>query len=299
MAKDFITFLDYSEAEILSLLNLADTLRVAWHGKKLPQNLKGKSFALIWEAEGFRNRVSFELGIAAMGGIAIQIPGKLDVRESIEDVGAYLDNWFDGIVIRTRSHNHIQRLANATRIPVVNARTNFNHPCEILGDLAYIRAKRSGLEDLKVAFVGEATNLCHSWFEAAARLPIHVIQICPEGYRVDIHLISKLQKEAIGTLDVSHNLNTGLQNAHVVYTDCWPKRTSTKEHEHITQLFLPYQITAEKLRRAASDVLFLPCPPITRGEEVSEDAMKHFGHYVHEAKEYLLHVQNAVLTALV
>jgi ornithine carbamoyltransferase len=233
-----------------------------------------------------------------MGGVITQVPGKLDMRESIEDVAAYLDNWFDGIVARTTSHSQMQRLANAAQIPVVNARTDFNHPCEILGDLAYIRAKRGGLEGLRVAFVGEATNLCHPWFEAAARLPIQVIQICPEEYRVDPQFLSDLQRDAIGTLDVSHDLETGLKNANVVYTDCWPKRTHQEEHEPITQSFFPYQITAEHLKRAASDVLFLPCPPVTRGEEVSEDAMTYLGHHVYEAKEYLLHAQNAVLTAL-
>lgn len=298
MAKDFITFLDFSEAEINSLLNLADTLRDAWHVRQLPQNLKGKSIALIWDAEGFRNRVSFELGIAAMGGVAIQIPGKLDVRESIEDVAAYLDNWFDGIVTRTRTPSHMQRLANAVRIPVFNARTDFNHPCEILGDLAYIRAKRGGIENLKIAFVGEATNLCHPWFEAAARLPIQIIQICPEGYSVDPNFLSDLQHDAIGKLDVIHDLETGLKNVNVVYTDCWPKRKNQEEHEQIKQRFLPYQITAENLKLAASDILFLPCPPVTRGEEVSEDAMEYLGQHVYEAKEYLLHAQNAVLTTL-
>ena len=298
MPKDFITFLDYTEAEMISLLDLAGTLRDAWQTKQLPQNLKGKSIALIWDAEGFRNRVSFELGIAAMGGIAIQIPGQLDVRESIEDVAAYLDNWFDGIVSRARTHSHMQRLANAAQLPLINARTDFNHPCEILGDLAYIRAKRGTLEKLKVAFVGEATNLCHPWFEAAARLPIQVIQICPKEYRVDARFLSELQQDAIGILAVSHDLDTGLKDTNVVYTDCWPKRNSQEEHEHIAQQFLPYQITVEKLKLTSSDVLFLPCPPVTRGEEVSEDAMTYLGHHVYEAKEYLLHAQNAVLTAL-
>ena len=95
-----------------------------------------------------------------------------------------------------------------------------------------------------------------------------------------------------------HDLDGGLRNANVVYTDCWPKRNSQEEHEHIAKRFFPYQITAEKLRRAAPDVLFLPCPPVTRGEEVSEDGMGYLGHHVYEAKEYLLHAQNAVLTAL-
>jgi ornithine carbamoyltransferase len=96
MVQDFVTLLDTTEAEITALLDLADTLRDAWRDGRLPQNLKGKSPALIWDAEGFRNRVSFELGIAQMGGIAVQVPGRLDERESIEDVARYLDKWFDG-----------------------------------------------------------------------------------------------------------------------------------------------------------------------------------------------------------
>ena len=181
MAKDFITFLDYSEQEIDSLLDLTDQLHAQYRSGQLPHYLEGKSVALIWDAEGFRNRVAFELGIALMGGIAVQIPGRLDERESIEDVTAYLDNWFDAIVARARKHHHMQRLADAAGVPVINARTDYNHPCEILGDLAHVRAQRGRLAGLKVVFVGEATNLCHSWFEAAARLPIQVVQVCPEG----------------------------------------------------------------------------------------------------------------------
>ncbi|MBN2391488.1 MAG: ornithine carbamoyltransferase [Anaerolineae bacterium] len=298
MTKDFLTFLDFTQADLIALLDLADTLRDAWQAKRLPQNLAGKSIALIWDAEGFRNRVSFELGIAAMGGIAVQVPGNLDERESIQDVARYLDNWFDGIVSRARWHSHMLRLAAASQHPVINARTDFNHPCEILGDLAYIRAKRGSLDSLKVVFVGEDTNLCHSWFEAAVRLPIHVVQICPVGYQVSANFIDRIQRDAVGTMAVGQDLDAGLKAADVVYTDCWPHRSRREDHEYIAQQFLPYQITAEKLRLAAPGVFFLPCPPVTRGEEVSEDAMAYLGHQVYEAKDYLLHAQNAVLTAL-
>jgi ornithine carbamoyltransferase len=298
MHKDFITFLDYSEAEIVSLLDLAATLRESWYAGQPPQNLYGKSVAAIWGAGGFRNRVSFELGITAMGGLVIQIPGELDVREPIEDVAAYLDNWFDGIVARTKSHSQLLRVAAVAEAPVINARTDRNHPCEILGDLAYVRAKRGSIGELKVAFVGEATNLCYPWFEAAARLPIQVVQICPEGYGVDPEFLSALQRDATGELDVTHDLDAGLQGADVIYTDCWPKRTSEEKRATVEERFRPYQINAAHLRRAEPNVLFLPCPPVTRGEEVSEDAMRYLGHQVFEAKEYLLHAQNAVLSTL-
>ncbi len=298
MPKDFITLLDYSEEELLSLLDLADELREQMRAGAMPQYLRGKSVALIWDAEGFRNRVAFELGIAAMGGIAVQVPGKLDERESIEDVAVYLSNWFDAIVSRARLHSHMLRLASAARVPVINGRTNHNHPCEILGDLAYIRARRGQLDGLKVAFVGEATNLCYPWFEAAARLPIEVVQICPEGYSIDESLLTEIKQGAIGKLWITNDFVAGLFDANVVYTDCWPSHSNDQGYERIKHLFSPYQVTAESLKIAASDVLFLPCPPVHRGEEVSEDAMRSSACCVYEAKEYLLHAQNAILVRL-
>ena len=113
----------------------------------------------------------------------------------------YLQNWFHAIVARTESHEHMVRLSASAAIPVINARTDHNHPCEILGDLTYIRAYRGSLNELKVVFVGEPTNLCHPWFEAATRLPIQVIQVCPKGFEMDPAYLSRLQHEARGVLE--------------------------------------------------------------------------------------------------
>jgi len=119
---------DFSEVELTSVLDRAERLRQAWRSRRMPQCLEGKNAALLWDAEGFRNRVAFELGIAAMGGRAVQVPGRLDAREPIEDVVRYLENWFHGIVARTQTHDHMVRLAEASHIPVINARTSHNHP---------------------------------------------------------------------------------------------------------------------------------------------------------------------------
>ncbi len=297
MAADFITMLDYSPQEIVALLDRADQMGRDWRGRRMGQHLRGSRVALIWDAGGFRNRVAFELGIAAMGGSAVHVPGELDVREPIEDVTRYLENWFDAIVARTRSHKHMLRLAAAAGIPVVNARTDYNHPCEILGDLAWIRSRRGSLEGLKVAFVGEATNLCYPWLEAAARLPIGVVQVCPAGCEASPEAVARMRDGAVGSIEISHDIDAGLAGAEVVYTDCWP-RSTPEERARVASRFLPYQVTAARLRQAAPGVLFLPCPPVTRGEEVSADAMEYLGSHVYEAKECLLHAQNAVLATL-
>jgi ornithine carbamoyltransferase len=298
MKKDFISFLDYTREELRELLDLAIEFREKWQSGVMPQALKGKAVALIWDAEGFRNRVAFELGIHAMGGISSQVPGKLDERESIEDVALYLGNWCNGIVARTRMHEHMLRLAEAAEIPVINGRTDFNHPCEILGDLAYVKSIKGHIEGIKVAFVGEATNLCHPWMEAAARLPIKTVQICPAGYEADQGFLDNIKLDAVGEVSVTGDLKHGLKDADIVYTDCWPGSENKEEYEEIKKLFLPYQITAERLALAKDDVFFLPCPPVTRGEEVSEDAMLSPSCLVFECKEYLLHAQNAVMMEL-
>jgi ornithine carbamoyltransferase len=298
MAKDFIALTDFTGRELASLMDMADELRVAWKKGEMPHGLRGKNVALVWDAGGFRNRVAFELGIASLGGRAVQVPGKLDVREPIEDVARYLQNWFHAIVARTETHAHMLRLAAAADVPVINARTDFNHPCEILGDLTYVRAVRGSLEGLKVAFVGEPTNLCHPWFEAAARLPITVIQVCPEGFETDPLYLEGLRAGAAGRMQVSHDMEESLRGADVVYTDCWPRRGTAEEGERIRRLFLPYQVTEELLGIAGPRCFFLPCPPVTRGEEVSAGAMERRSRHVYAAKEYLLHAQNAVLSTL-
>jgi ornithine carbamoyltransferase len=148
MPKDFITFLDYSRAEIEALLDRTVRMRDAHHARNMPRALAAKTLPPVRDGAGFRNRVAFELGIASMGGIAVQVPGRLDESESIEDVTAYLNNRFDAIVARVKPHSFLQRLAAAATVPVINARTDYNHPCEVLGDLAYLRARRGGLDGL-------------------------------------------------------------------------------------------------------------------------------------------------------
>ena len=299
MPKDFISLLDWSAADLIDLVKAAQTFRQQWVEGKSPPVLKGRRVALIWGASGFRNRVAFELGIAELGGVSVEIPDPLDGMERLEDVAKYLDIWFDAIVARTATHAHILRLAGSSNLPVINARTPFNHPCEILGDLAYLRDQRGCLDGLRVAFIGAATNLGRSWFEAAARFPIRVVQVCPPGYEIEAELIQRVAGNAEGEVAVSRDMQSAIADADVIYTDCWPDGETDEDRKRIRDLFLPYQVTDEILRATPPDALFLPCPPVHRGQEVSESAMKWPGCRVYKAKEYLLHAQNALLVALI
>jgi len=230
-----------------------------------------------------------------MGASVSYIPGELGVHEPLEDIGHYLDNWFSILVVRAKNHSDLLHLSNSMKASVINARTNFNHPCEILGDLQFIRKYRGSIDGLKVVFVGEVTNLCMSWFESAVRLPISVTQVAPDDYLADKDLLDKLNSQSIGEICVSNYLDPLLHDADLIYTDCWPKSNNLASTQKIKELFLPYQINSKRLQLLKDGALFLPCPPVTRGEEVSHNAMKSILCLNYEAKAYLLHSQNAVL----
>lgn len=293
--SDFLRLCDRSSEELTELFVRANGIREIFRPDFHSTSLRGKRVAFIWDGEGFRNRAAFELGVASMGGIGVEIPGRLGERETVDDLARYLDNWFDAIVVRTPRFENLVQLAAAATAPVLNARTRHNHPCEILGDLAFARSIRGDLNDLRVVFIGDATNLCHSWCEAAAALAITVIQVCPAGFEVDHEWWRRLVPKPGGEFHWSQDLLKAVSGADIVYTDCWPSAVANLDRENIGRLFAPLQITAAVLDRTKPDTLFLPCPPVTRGEEVSADAMESDKCRVYEAKEWLLHAQNALL----
>jgi len=290
--KNFISILDYSKIELIDILDRADILADAWNNNCMPQSMKNKQIALWFYGQGFRNRVAFEVGARAMGASVSYIPGELGVHEPLEDIGHYLDKWFDIIVIRAKSHKDLCYLADNTTATIINARTDFNHPCEIMGDLQFIRKQRGSLEGLKVTFVGEVTNLCMSWFEAAARLPILVTQVAPINYLANKKILSSFNSNSVGKITVTNKLDSLLPETDLLYTDCWPKSENMKE---IEANFLPYQITGERVTRLHKKSVFLPCPPVTRGQEVSAEAMDSDYCMNYQAKEFLLHTQNAIM----
>jgi ornithine carbamoyltransferase len=294
--KNFISILNYSHEELSFILNRADILKSAWLENKMPKSLKDKKAGLWFYGNGFRNRLAFELGARAMGADVSYIPGEPGVDEPIEDIGSYLENWFSILVIRTKNHSDLDNISVNRKIPVINAKSDFNHPCEIMGDLHFIKNLRGSIEGLNVVFSGETTNICMSWFEAAVRFPIRVTQVCPAGYEAPPELVKKLNSKALGEICTSNDLEASVSSGTgLLYTDCWPRRKTAEEKNETRQLFLPYQITEKLLSRLKENAVFLPCPPVTRGEEVSIEAMNSRFCMNFKAKDHLLHCQNAIM----
>jgi len=281
--RDFLQFHDLGADAILSIIARAQILAEAWNDRGMPQSLAGKRLALIVDDGGWRNTTAFELGIQAMGGVCARPPARFGAGEATADLAKYLDNWFDVLVVRTRELSILRELASSADAPVINARTRSNHPCETLGDLAYIRSKSARVDGLKIIVLSPAANIVRSWIEASIALPLQVTQIYPEDWLVR------------DTASPNFTASTGLDalfDADVIITDCWPDGASGDR-------LLRYQVSAALLERCRPDVIFLPCPPVTRGQEVSADAMSHPACQSARAKAYLLHAQNALLEWIV
>lgn len=271
--RHLIALDDLDAATIEGLLERARQLAGLWQSRSMPTSLAGRRIALVVDDGGWRNTTAFDLGITAMGGAAIHAPVTLAGKESPEDLAAFLANWFDAVAIRTPDLPRLGALAAAAPIPVINARTRQNHPCETLGDLAWLAAAGRRLNGLRVVAIAPEANILRSWVEAAKVLPIAFTQVYPHSHASD----------ATATADLA-----AIDGADVLITDCWPAGADAAT-------LAPYRVDEAMLARLARGGAFIPCPPVTRGQEVSAAAMAHPACRMVEAKDWLLHAQNAVL----
>lgn len=284
-SKSFIEFHQLSAEVMMAIIERAGFLAASWAQRRMPQSLQGRRVALIADDSGWRNTTAFALGVEAMGGICVQAPISFNVRETTADLAGYLDNWFDLLIVRTKDVSALRELAVSAKAPVINARTTSNHPCETLGDLAYIQSRRGKLDGLKVVGVAADANIFRSWVEASISLPIHVTQLYPEKWHVREPAL--LNPNFRASTEMAE-----LLDADVILTDSWPSDAEPGE-------LMGYQISASILDRLRPDAIFLPCPPVARGQEVTTDAMAHAACQSRAAKAFLLHGQNALLEWIV
>jgi len=269
--KHLIKLTDYSIQDLNNVFTLADEIKDGKH----KNDLAGKTIVLFFPNSSIRTRVTFEKGIYALGGQPILFPSdSLDKKEQIEDVAGYLNNWADCIVIRHGDINLIQQFAKYSKVPVINAMTKENHPCEVLSDLYAISKKRADYMNLSYVFVGVNANIGKAWAEAAKAFGINFIHCAPKGYELE-------------NAKIEHDITSAIKQSDIILTDSIPK-------EYL-QDFKHHQITTELMQCAKPGAMLNPCPPFTRGEEVSADVIdsKYFVGY--EFKKSLLYVHQAIM----
>jgi ornithine carbamoyltransferase len=281
---------------------------LAGHVKASPGSfaraLAGKQLAMIFEKPSLRTRVTFEVGMTSMGGFAVYLEHakpRLGERESIKDVARNLSRWVDGIVARTFSHQAVLELAENASVPVINALTDLLHPCQALGDYFTLQEKFGRLKGLKLAFVGDGNNVCHSLMLTGAKLGVAVRVATPSGFEPKADIVEEaktLARETGGKIQLFRDPLEAVAGAQAVYTDVWASMGQEFAAHLRSQVFAPYQVNESLMSAAGPGVLFLHCLPAHRGHEVTDAVMDSPNSLVYDQAENRLHVQKALLLLL-
>lgn len=300
MKRDLLSIRDLSRGEIDTLFALARRLKADLKNGRPHPHLAGRTLAMIFEKPSLRTRVTFEVGMVQLGGHAVHLSSQdigLGTREPVADVARNLSRWVDAIMARTFSHGVLHELAAAARVPVVNGLSDLLHPCQVLADCLTVIEQRGGLDDCKIAFVGDGNNVVHSWVNAAAMLPFRFVLACPPGFEPDGEVLAAASRDG-AQVDVTHDVAEAVRGADVVYTDVWTSMGQEEERARRQQAFGPYQVNADVLALAKPDALVMHCLPAHRGEEITADVVDGPRSVILDQAENRLHIQKSALVWL-
>jgi len=302
MQKDFLSIRDLSVYEFGQMLDLADEVKK--HPDKYRKALKHKILAMIFQKPSLRTRMTFEAGMLRLGGEAIYLaPSDIQMgsREGAYDIGKNLERWVDGIMIRTFGHSIAVDLAASCRIPVINALTDLSHPCQAMADFQTLREHKGALSGLKLAYVGDGNNVCHSLMLAAARGGTRMAVATPAGYEPNPDVVSLAREDGRDTgftLTLTNSAEEAVSGADAVYTDVWASMGQEAEKEKRAKIFAPFQVNGRLMAHAKKDTLFMHCLPAHRGEEVTDEVIDSPNSVVYDEAENRLHAQKAILISL-
>lgn len=269
--KDLIRLTDLQSSQVYEIFKIADEISTG----KYNGFLNGKSVVLYFPASSIRTRVTFEKGIYLLGGQPIRFPNDvLEKKEDLRDVCGYLNNWADIVIVRHRDIQLIEKIAEYSETPVINAMTDVNHPCEILSDMYSLSKIRENFISDKYLFCGKSGNISLAWKEASNVMGFDLSQCCGSGYEMD-------------DVQVYHDIKAAIKGKDIICTDSLPASALND--------FKEYQITREVMDMANKNAVLNPCPPFYRGEEVSDDVMQSEYFVGYEFKKNLLVVQQAVM----
>lgn len=298
--RHFLSITDLSVKEIWHIFKVAKKLKKELKSKGFnKQLLKGQSLALIFEKQSLRTRISFEIGMAQLGGHVVYLDPRdtgIGVRESEEDIARVLSTMVNIIASRTYLHETIVKLAHNSSIPVINALSDLEHPCQALTDLFTIWEVKGKLAGLKIGYVGDGdNNVAHSLAIGAAMLGMEFICGSPKEYSLNKNILLKAKK--YGKVLETEDPKKGVEGVDVVVTDTWVSMGDTGKEERM-RIFKKYQVNKNLMSYAKKDAIFLHCLPAYRGKEVTDEVIDGFQSVVFEEAENRLHVQKALMLYL-
>jgi ornithine carbamoyltransferase len=300
--RDFISIQDFTPDELGCALELASAM------KERPESfrgtLAGKQIVLFFEKPSLRTRLTFESGINSLGGASFfvdQTQSRLGARESLSDVAHNLERWVDGVVLRTFAHETVTTMALHASIPVINALSEQEHPCQAMADMLTLQDRFGDLRNVRLAYVGDGNNVAHSLMLAAAGLGACIAVATPKGYEPSAAITAAAQELASTTgasVRIVHDPLEAVAGADAIYTDVWTSMGQESETEGRRKIFAPYQVNPQMFSCAAKHAVFMHCLPAHRGEEVSAAVMDSPRSVVFDQAENRLHIQKAILVLL-
>ena len=296
--RHFLTLMDLSADEIRLLIDRAIALKAQWRAGNPQRSMEGKVLAMIFTKASTRTRVSFEAGMAQLGGSALFLSGQdtqLGRGEPIEDTAKVISSMVDMVMIRTFAHVDVETFAQHSRVPVINGLTDDYHPCQILADLQTFFEVRGDIQGKTVCWLGDGNNVCHSWMNAARQLDFEVVVACPEGYDPDPTLLGACSQ----WVRIERDPIRAVQGADLLVTDVWASMGQEAEQNQRAANLAPYQLNRPLLDLAAPDALYMHCLPAHRGEEISAELMDAPDTVIWQEAENRLHAQKALMELLI
>ena len=301
MKRDFISILDWTSEEIRNNIDFAVELKQQTKEGQCPQLLQRKTYGLFFHKPSLRTRLSFEVGIAQLGGSSMVLSEqdfKIGERETVSDVARVMSRFVDGILIRTYSHQMVLDLAEHATVPVVNMLTDFNHPCQVMSDMLTIKEKLGRIDNVRIAYVGDSNNMTISWLNLAARIPLDLrIATAPETMP-DMKLVNEIQEIGISTIKVTNSAEEAADGVEVLYTDVWASMGEKDKIAERERVLKDFQINSNLLKNAEKDALVLHCLPAERGKEITDEVLEGPQSVVFDQAENRLHAQKAILVQL-
>ena len=301
--RDLVSIRDLSPMEVESLFNLTGLV------KARPQDfrsaLAGKHIAMFFEKPSLRTRVTFEAGIGGLGGTVSFIDQRherLDARESLSDIAHNLERWVSGIVLRTFAHETVEGMAEHACVPVINALSEVEHPCQALADYFTLQEKFGDLKKITLAYVGDSNNVMHSLLLTAALLGSKIRLGTPKNYGPNPQVLAdarEMAKQTGAVIELMTDPHKAVHGVDAVYTDAWTSMGHEHETEERARIFPPYQVNEKLMAEAAPHAVFMHCLPAHRNEEVTDAVIDSIQSVVFDQAENRMHVQKAILMMLV
>ncbi|MEF3245320.1 MAG: ornithine carbamoyltransferase [Caldisericaceae bacterium] len=303
--RSLLCLKDFTREELEEFIFQAEKMKTDHYAGKDEKFLAGKTVAVLFEKPSTRTRISFAVAIHELGALPLVLETsnmQLIRGETIADTAKVLERYVHGIVARVYEHRTLEELANNASVPVINALSDYSHPCQALGDFLTIKEKKGTLKGVKLAYVGDGNNVANSLLIGGSILGLDVSIASPKGYEPSkevVEIANSFAKFSNSRIFITNDPYEAVKDADVVYTDVWASMGQESEHEKRVEIFKPYQINSELLKHAKDDVIAMHCLPAHRGEEIADEVLDGPHSVVFDQAENRLHIQKAILALLI